>query len=237
MKLSIITVTYNAEKALKQTLESIEKQKNAEIELLIIDGCSTDKTIEIAHLYRNKIDNMKVFSELDKGIYDAMNKGINLSSGDYLFFLNAGDVFFDNSVLDRVLSQLNGKDVYYGDSYISNQGSVITPYRVGRFSKYRLAVTNICHQSIFYPRYLISANKYNIKYRIVADWVMNMSIWKERPFMYIKTPVVLYEGGGLSSYQLDNEFKKDYKKLVIRNLGIFAFIYLCVYKMYNYLFQ
>lgn len=231
MKLSIITVTYNPGNSLISTLHSIEKQKEYEIELLIIDGGSTDNTINIANSYKNKFSSVIVVSEPDNGIYDAMNKGIDLAKGDYLFFLNAGDVFFDENVLKNVLPLLNGNDVFYGDSYVYDENHVLNPFRSGRFSRYRLSYTNICHQSIFYPKYLLSSCKFNLRYCILADWYTNMVIWNKHPFIYIKKPVVIYENGGISDLRRDMNFIKDHKINVLKILGVNAFIFLCVRRL------
>ena len=92
MKFSIITVTYNAEDTLERTLQSVAQQTYPHIEHLIIDGASTDKTLEIAHRYPHAI----LHSEPDHGLYDAMNKGLRLATGDFLCFLNAGDTLHNN---------------------------------------------------------------------------------------------------------------------------------------------
>lgn len=230
LKLSIITVTFNAGELLKSTLESILCQEADGIELLIIDGKSTDDTLSIARLFENHFDNLTIVSEPDNGIYDAMNKGINIAKGEYIFFLNAGDIFFDNSVLRKMLPQLNGSDVFYGDSYTYNDCHEVIPFRVGEFSKYRLTISNICHQTIFYPTSLLKKNKYECKYKIVADRALNMKLWKKCHFSYIKIPVVLYLGGGISNNTKDDIFARDFKKLVIKSLGLDALLYLCFYK-------
>ena len=233
MKLSIITVTYNAGELLEPTLRSIVNQNVFDLELLIIDGQSKDNTLEIAHSFNGKVSIMKIVSEPDEGIYDAMNKGIEMANGDYMLFLNAGDIFYDDMVLKRVLPVLNGSDVFYGDSFTKN-GNNIFPYRTGPFSKYRLAHVNICHQTIFYPRNALLKHKFKLKYKILADYVTNLYLWKKYPFVYLNTPVALYLGGGASSIVKDKIFAKDYRMIILRTLGLDAFIFLCVRKLINY---
>lgn len=232
MKLSIITVTYNAENDIIPTMESILKQYNSDFELIIVDGCSNDKTLKMVEDYNERFQYMRIISEPDNGIYDAMNKGVALAKGEYVFFLNAGDVLFDNTVFDKVLPSLNGIDVYYGDSYRISNG-LLKPFRSGEFTKYRLAVINICHQTIFYPRMLLLENPYNLDYILGADHALNMLLWEKRPFKYVNFPISLYKGDGVSENGLnkDKKFVKDYKWLVASRLGIDALIYLAIKRL------
>ena len=121
-KFSIITVTYNAEKVLEDTIQSVVFQTYRDVEYIIVDGNSKDNTMEIVSKYRNHIS--KVISEPDKGLYDAMNKGIRMATGDYLCFLNAGDEFHDNETLQKTIHTLKGKelpDVIYGETAIVDE--------------------------------------------------------------------------------------------------------------------
>ena len=118
-KFSIITVTYNAGKVLEDTIQSVISQTYRNVEYIIVDGKSKDNTLEIVDKYRNHIS--KVVSEPDKGLYDAMNKGILLATGDYLCFLNAGDELHDNQTLQQIVHTLKGTalpDVIYGETAI-----------------------------------------------------------------------------------------------------------------------
>ena len=119
---SVITVTYNAEKVLEETIQSVITQTYRNVEYIIVDGHSKDNTMEIVNKYRNHIS--KVISEPDKGLYDAMNKGIRMATGDYLCFLNAGDEFHDNETLQKIVQTLKGKelpDVIYGETAIVDE--------------------------------------------------------------------------------------------------------------------
>ena len=102
MKISIISPTYNSQKTITDTLESISEQKHQDIEHIIIDGLSSDDTLKIAESYRNKINNLKILSEKDSGLYDAMNKGISLSSGEIITILNSDDFYHSDQVLSDV---------------------------------------------------------------------------------------------------------------------------------------
>ena len=143
-KISIIIPTYNASKTLSVALESILEQSFNDYEILIIDGLSTDHTVELAKGYQD--ERIKIISEKDSGIYDAMNKGIRLAKGEWLYFLGSDDRLFDKDVLKKV-SQWFGQDydVLYGNVVFSISQRVYD----GRFSAQKLIARNICHQAIF----------------------------------------------------------------------------------------
>lgn len=226
LKISIITAVFNVEETLRYTLDSISCQTYKNYEVVIIDGGSSDSTIDVAESYREKIHNLTILSEKDKGVYDAMNKGIGLAKGEFVYFLNAGDLLFNNMVLHNVSNSLKGDCVVYGNAYTYNENNNLIPYRVGVFSKYRLAITNICHQTIFYPCSILKHQLFDLRYSIFADYDLNMKLWKQIDFKYIDVDIVKYEGGGLSATKRDIAFEKVYKRKIIVNLGIDAFIYL-----------
>ena len=116
---SVITITYNAATTLEETILSVISQTYHHIEYIIVDGASTDETLQIVDRYRNKIN--KVVSEPDKGLYDAMNKGVDLATGDYLIFLNAGDSFHADTTLQQIMQSIKSKelpDIIYGNTAI-----------------------------------------------------------------------------------------------------------------------
>lgn len=154
--LSIITITYNAEKYLPATLNSIFKQSDRSFEYIIIDGASADSTLEIVKRVKENVD---VFiSEPDKGLYDAMNKGLELATGEYLWFMNAGDVIADLETVEKVVEILNvdKPDILYSDTLIIDESgkelglrSEILPHKVPdvlNWEKYNMGML-ICHQS------------------------------------------------------------------------------------------
>ncbi len=231
MKFSIITVVYNTGEKLVGTLDSVCLQKYQDYEVVIVDGCSNDKTLEVANSYQDRLADLIIVSEPDKGIYDAMNKGVRLAKGDYIYFLNAGDLLYDNEVLANVANHLIDKKLIYGNAITKNEDNEEIPYRIGAFSKYRLAHTNICHQTIFYPREALLEYPFNLNYRLFADWDVNMKLWKKVQFCYVEQNIVLYEGGGVSYSQKDKQFKKDQLKLITSYLGVDAIAYLIFRKM------
>jgi glycosyltransferase involved in cell wall biosynthesis len=120
--ITIVTVTFNAEEYLEKTILSVIEQDYKNIEYIIVDGGSTDKTIEIIKKYEKNI--YLWISESDKGIYDAMNKGVKYANGEFVNFMNAGDVFFDNTVCSRIFSNEITADLIYGDTiFYDNSGN------------------------------------------------------------------------------------------------------------------
>ncbi|MGB4053301.1 MAG: glycosyltransferase family 2 protein, partial [Dysgonamonadaceae bacterium] len=118
-KLSVITVTYNAEHTLERTLKSVREQTYPAIEHIIVDGNSNDGTVALIHRYEN--ERLKWISEPDKGLYDAMNKGIKMATGDYLCFLNAGDTFYDTDTVQKIFASIDenhSPDILYGETAI-----------------------------------------------------------------------------------------------------------------------
>lgn len=168
MLFSIITVCYNAENSIEDTIKSLECQNFKDYEYVVIDGGSKDGTLSIIDKYRDKFEHVVVISESDNGIYDAMNKGICNSTGEYLFFLNAGDTFVDENVLCRVAELMTGnEDIYYG---AVNRGGMPETYPE-KISESWLVLREkmICHQAIFAKASLYRKNNYDTSLKICAD--------------------------------------------------------------------
>lgn len=172
MKLSIITVCYNEEKMIRTTCESVVNQTFQEFEWVIIDGGSTDKTLEILDEYRGRIN---VFvSEKDDGIYDAMNKGIEESSGEYLLFLNGGDSLYYNDALKDVFQgeKEYSEDLIYGHTNIVRLGgaSVVRKYNK-ELTKRFLVNFSLGHQSTFIKKELFAKyGNYDLSYKSASDY-------------------------------------------------------------------
>jgi glycosyltransferase involved in cell wall biosynthesis len=176
---SIITVVYNGCSTIEETIISVISQKVSEIEYIIVDGSSTDGTLEIINRYKNSID--LTISEPDDGIYDAMNKGIALASGKYICFINAGD-----TLIEIPLKQLKNEnaDMFCFPIY-TNAGAVRYPNITWLFK-----LTNtLPHQGIFYKRQ--SSLKYDIKYKVFADYALNADYMiNKRDIKSFNQPVV-----------------------------------------------
>ena len=184
-KFSIITVTYNAEKVLEDTIQSVIFQTYRNVEYIIVDGASKDHTLEIVNKYHNRIN--KVISEPDKGLYDAMNKGIQLATGDYLCFLNAGDKFHDSETLQKIVHTLKGQelpDVIYGETAIvDEEGHFLHMRRLStpahlNWKSFKQGML-VCHQAFFANRELVINHLYDLQYRFSADFDWCIRIMKK----------------------------------------------------------
>ena len=226
LKVSVVTVFFNGEKTLEKTIQSVIEQTYENIEYLIIDGGSTDSTVSIIKNYDSKIAFWK--SEADKGIYDAMNKGLLQASGDFLIFLGADDVFIDKDVVMNFVRKISTGSfdyIYYGNVIKTSNNERYD----GLFSKKKFAIKNICHQAIFYPKKIYKQNKYNLKYKLWADYAYNLKLFDYMRF--IDMDVAFFNDQGSSSKKGDINFRKDVYWLVFKNLGIKCFFILLIDKI------
>lgn len=212
--ISIITVSYNAESTIEETILSVLNQTYPNIEYIIIDGGSLDKTVEIIKKYSDKISYWR--SEPDNGIYDAMNKGLHVAAGEWCLFLGADDIFYSSNVLFEFSKKINYKEkIYYGDVLMKHKN--IT-YRGEVTSTYQLYEKNICHQAIFYPYNIYKHKRYDIRYKILADKVYNWDLYRKYPknFEYLNMTISIFNDTGISSNSIqDIQFNKDKKLLTI----------------------
>mgnify|MGYP000663071696 CR=1 FL=1 len=149
-KISVITIVYNGEKYIRETILSLINQGYENLEYIIIDGGSTDNTLNIIKSYKN----IKLISENDKGIYDAMNKGIKAASGDYILFLNSGDFFITNNAVKLITNAPNIEDLIFCDIQIRSKKEVYHQINSSN-PKQILLDRMICHQAILHKRSLL----------------------------------------------------------------------------------
>jgi glycosyltransferase involved in cell wall biosynthesis len=215
---TVVTCTFNAGQVLQRTLESVLRQEYNKVEHLVIDGCSKDNTVALAQSYKEKSDHegrghdVTVVSEPDSGLYDAMNKGLQRASGDYVVFLNAGDVFPSPATLQHVAACVEEgavrPAVLYGDTDIVDAA--------GRFLRHRrLAPPEqlswksfrqgmlVCHQAFYARTDIARNNPYDLSYRLSADVDWCIRVMKEAdrrglPLTYVHEVVVNYLDGGMS---------------------------------------
>jgi len=218
-KISIITVTFNADKLIKRTIESVAGQRYSNIEFIIIDGFSTDRTVEVIKENNYRID--KWITEKDKGLYDAMNKGIKISSGEWLFFMNAGDTFFSNETLSEFMEH-NACDIIYGDNYIVN--SIFQPVRYlksGALNKKTIRKgMPVSHQSVFVRREICPF--YDIRFKLKAEynWFIDMlDKVDDNKIIYRNEAVINYPLGGLGQRRYWENFK-EYQIVVQKRFGL-----------------
>lgn len=191
-KFSVITVVRNGEASLSRAIDSVLDQNNREVEYIIVDGNSTDRTVEIIQRYADRI---RWISEPDQGIYDAMNKGLKMARGDWALFLGADDELIASlSALGKAM--IDTKAVYYGNVVHTSTGDVYD----GKFWKYKITRKNICHQAIFYPRHVYTKKNYSTTSGILADWEYNIEVWgKMADFKFLDVIVSRFNDTGVSA--------------------------------------
>jgi glycosyltransferase involved in cell wall biosynthesis len=207
-KVSVITVVYNAEATILQTINSVLTQTYSNFEYIIIDGKSTDGTTEKIKKIETKLAYW--ISEKDGGIYDAMNKGIQVSKGEWVIFLGADDIFFNNGVLSDIFTnnKLDSVDFLYGDVILKTKQKIFG----GRRTYDQLISLNINHQSIFYSKTLFERlGLFNLKYKILADYEFNLRIFRDQLIVkkYVAGVITLYYDKGRSNQVIDGNFYED----------------------------
>lgn len=199
-KLSVVTIVYNNVQHIERTLLSVIGQTYSNIEYIVVDGLSTDGTLDIIHQYKDKISTL--ISEKDKGIYDAMNKGLALATGDYVIFMNSGDTFYAPDTVEHVFASAPDADIYYGETEMMDEaGNNLgqrrhkAPKQFG-FKDFRYGMS-ISHQAIYIKRAL--TQPYNPKYQLSADidWILQAAK-KAKKIVNVNRYVAKYLVGGMS---------------------------------------
>lgn len=188
---TVITVCYNAREMLLRTMNSVWAQTYKHVEYVIVDGASTDGTLELLAEYGGRIDHW--VSESDKGIYDAMNKGVSMAKGKWVIFMNAGDCFADNHVLENVFSVPRQADVIYGDVV---KGGVVKKASSPR-NAHRMF---FCHQSVFVKIESLKAFPFDISHKMSADFKQMKQLWLAgKQFLQLDFPIADFDVQGVSN--------------------------------------
>lgn len=192
-RVSVITVTFNAADNLERTLRSVAGQHYDSMELIVVDGKSTDGTLDIIHRYAGNIT--KWVSEPDKGIYDAMNKGVRMASGEWIIFMNAGDTFAADDVLQRIFAQPHDDaDIIYGDVV---KGGEIKKAPSEYYLYHRML---FCHQSSLARRSLLLACPFDTTHRLSADLKFFLTQYlRQARFCYVGIPIANFDTTGVSN--------------------------------------
>lgn len=219
LKISIATVTYNAGALLEKTIASVENQTYPYVEHVIVDGNSTDLTMEVIHHYqeRNSVSakrhEINILSESDNGLYDAMNKAIQMSTGNYILFLNAGDCLHTPQTLEKVVMAIQNCSkipaVVYGDTDIVNDSGVfirkrrLSPPEKLTWKSFRKGML-VCHQAFFASVEIAKTTPYQLKYRFSSDfdWCIRLMRQGEqlgRPLLNTHLIIADYLDGGLTT--------------------------------------
>ncbi len=218
---SVIVVCLNAGQKLCDTVESVLRQDNQNFEVVVKDGGSSDGSVEqLAALCKD--ERVRVYTQRDNGIYDAMNQAVKLAGGEYFLFLNAGDSLYDSEVLGKITCALDNKktDIIYGNLYHKALDTVIyAAPEINDFTCYR----NVpCHQTCFYHRALFDARGYDTAYTVRADYEHFLWCYYERRALISYLPVVVasYEGGGYSETRENRKrSKSQHREIVVRYMG------------------
>ena len=212
MKVSVITINYNNKEGLDETIQSVASQKFDDYEYIIIDGGSTDGSIDVIRKYEECINYW--VSEKDSGIYNAMNKGIQKATGEYLHFLNSGDCYYSNDVLDFIFKNKTYREPLLRGMQIFNfpDGEILS-YNHGfeKITFYTLYHHWICHQATFIARSLfLKYGLYDESYKIVSDWLFFAKvILHDEKSIFVEKIVSLFDVNGESSDSKKTESEKD----------------------------
>ena len=200
MKITIITVCYNSGKTIKDTIESVLAQNYKNFEYIIIDGASTDGSVDLLKQYSDIID-YKI-SEKDNGIYNAMNKGIKYAHGEYCLFLNSGDMLYDNKTIENVIPLLGASDFMTGDTVcVYNNGKKSIWKAPTQITTYLMAIYSLSHQATFIKASLLKRRHYREDLKIVADWeqMFYEIVVNGCSYQCLNMKICEFEYGGISS--------------------------------------
>ncbi len=240
-KVSIITVVYNSEQYIENTVKSVISQKYDNIEYIVIDGASKDNTLNILNSYKQNISTL--VSEQDNGLYDAMNKAIKLATGDYLWFINSGDEIFSNDVLCKIFDGIDEKsqlpDIIYGETEIINQSRESVGMRrhsapdklTWKSLKFGMKV---CHQSVIVKKSLASSYKTKYRYSSDFEWLIRALRQSENIYNSHLTLSKFMEGG-ISSQSLIPSLKERFS-IMKQYYGLFSTSFIHLYLAIKLLF-
>lgn len=227
-KLSIVTIVYNNVRDIERTLKSIISQTYINIEYIVVDGASTDGTLEILNQYKQHIT--KLITEPDKGIYDAMNKGLALATGDYVLFMNSGDEIYSSETVANIFASAPDADIYYGETEMINDAGESLGRRrhkapekfTWRKFKYGMSIS---HQAIYIKRSLVEP--YDSRYVLSADidWILKAAK-KAKLIVNIHQYVAKYLVGGMS--------KKRHRQSLVERFNIMKEHYGMISTVFNH---
>lgn len=224
LKISVITVVKNDARGFEKTAHSVLNQDHPKLEWIVIDGVSTDGTIEAIRKYECRIGYWH--SEPDLGPYDAMNKGLSKATGEWIFFMNAGDTFFTNKTLSEIFSSpVNDVDLVFGDAIADYHTFKV--YQKAGLPRDLWKVMICRHQSMAIKTNLIKKMKFDLAYKIGADYAMVFQLFSNGyRFKYFPMPISIYESRGISNHNMFRSIRDHYIFLKqFRGLNIKEHIY------------
>jgi hypothetical protein len=226
--LSIIIPTFNSAATIQRCLGSIRVQTFTDYEILLQDGGSTDRTVELIEEFRrdNSDKTLELEQEPDKGVYDAMNKGMRRARGEWLYFLGSDDELHDCNVLSAMVgsSDADKCTVRYGNALMIPEGCPRDRGLLydGPFDLRKMLNHNICHQAIFYRRdFLRQVGEYDLRYPICGDWDLNLRCWGLTSFTFVEIVVVDFAMGGISTIgRGDKCFERGIAERAMNDFGL-----------------
>lgn len=227
MKFSVITVNYNNKEGLEKTILSVISQNYKDYEYIIVDGGSTDGSLKVIEKYAQYFSWW--CSEPDKGVYNAMNKGVDHAKGEYINFMNSGDCFYDDNTLNNVASEQSAADVLYGNWirwYNSDKQFLIKAPPIVKFA-YFYNGDNICHQAMFIRSKIHQKEKYEERFKVLADWALWQKLsFDNYLFEYLPHTICVFDANsGLSEKCRDIMMRE---RLSIRLKHPFRFFFLII---------
>lgn len=225
--ISIIIPTYNCGPKFAATMESLKSQPSELFEVIVVDGGSTADTLSVIKDFGG---DSKVVSESDRGVYDALNKGIRMATGKYLICVGAGDRLRED-VLAQVAAILPEEKMafVYGNAYLVRHGLVYA----GEFTRKTFMEKNICQQAIFYERTLFDVfGTFDLRYKVYADHAFNMRCFADSRVrkIYLDMVVADFEGWGISDTQVDHRFNTDLPRLIRKYVGMQEYLRYRIYR-------
>lgn len=214
INISVITVVFNDLDGLKRTKQSVSEQEGSSFEWIVCDGGSGEKTTNYLMLLGKSV---RWVSGVDRGIYDAMNRGVSMATGDYVVFMNAGDAFYDSNVLAKVAGVLSAggqvADILFGGAMLSFPGSgrmVYRPPRLVENSIWHGLPAN--HQATFYRKTLLDTTPYDLQYRLCGDYYLAAMLMRSGAHaVYLDEPLAIFEVGGQSYKRRRQLFVEPYR--------------------------
>ncbi|UOE48617.1 glycosyltransferase [Mucilaginibacter sp. SMC90] len=225
-RLSVITIVYNNVRDIERTIRSVVNQTYTNIEYIIVDGLSNDGTLQVIDRHKSRI--AKFISEKDEGIYDAMNKGLALATGDYVIFMNSGDEFYDHQTVATVFASADNADIYYGETeMIADNGTSLGQRRhkapakfTWRGFKYGMSIS---HQAIYIRRSL--AEPYDRSYQLSSDidWIIRAAK-NAKKIVNVNRYVAKYLVGGMSKKRHRQSLMERFD-IMKRNYGLIPTVF------------
>ena len=224
-KISVITPSLNTAGTIEMALSAVIRQTYKNIEHIIIDGESTDNSLATIKKFMKKGKHIRLLTEKDTGIYHAMNKGLDMVTGDWIYFLGADDSFYNDTVIANLVEQgyFQEEQIVYGNVIIKGDSPWAKDKTIydGPFDLEKLFKRNICHQSIFYPRSVIrSIGYYDEKYKVTSDWDYNIRCFAKYNFFYTGKIIAFFTTGGKSSGPGDYSLHLDLPSNIIKYFQI-----------------